>query len=242
MTTRESPVNYNFMENRAPSVERPCRISVVGTTGSGKTCLARRLASQSGLPLYELDSIRRDDNGDHLTHQEFVDTVTELASRDEWIIDGHYRDVRELVWDRADMVVWLNYPMPLVLGRLVRRFTERNGPAAWISPALDRPTTGGAGAAYTPSWWHRLKRLARTLRERGEYGRLLSAPDYAELHIVELKSLDDTEGWLRRQRPDGAPGANGRDLRVDVSQTRPGARGGVGGVRSPLQIHGSVTD
>ena len=33
--------------------------------------------------------------------------------------------MRDLVWGRAELLVWLDYPLPLVLGRVVRRTLQR---------------------------------------------------------------------------------------------------------------------
>ena len=164
------------------------RISVVGPSGSGKTHLARDLADRLGLPLHELDALRWDSNGRELSRVEFVDLVEALAAQDAWIIDGHYRDVRHLIWRRAEMVAWLNYPLPVVALRLLGRFRQKR-------QAL---STGLAGSAHpvTATWGRRLSRLARTIREHREYSRLLRAPEYSALAVTELKSGRATREWL----------------------------------------------
>jgi len=169
---------------------RPRRISVVGATGSGKTHLSRILADELGLPVYELDSLRRDSAGRELSHHDFARAVAELAARDEWIIDGHYRDVRELIWKRADTVLWLNYPLSRIFLQLVRRFSGKH------APAYSQAHLGNSGKA---SWRRRLGRLARTLRERGEYGRVLRGPGFEQVDVFELRSPEAAAEWVRRQ-------------------------------------------
>ena len=45
-----------------------------------------------------------------------------MAASDGWVIDGGYRGkLGDLVWERADTVVWLDQPLPLIMGRLLRR-------------------------------------------------------------------------------------------------------------------------
>lgn len=161
------------------------RISVVGPTGSGKTHLARALADRLGLPLYELDGLRWDSRGRELPRPEFVDLVAALAAQDNWIIDGHYRDVRHLIWRRAEMVVRLRYPLPVVALRLLGRFRQKRH-ALSVGPAYP----------VTATWGRRLSRLARTIRERREYDRLLRAPEYSGLAVTELKSVRATREWL----------------------------------------------
>lgn len=97
------------------------RVTVFGTTGSGKSTLARRLAGQTGLRVVELDALYwgRDWQGapvDLFRHR------VECETRDgDWIVVGNYGQVRDLVWHPADTLVWLDLPLPLVMGRLVRR-------------------------------------------------------------------------------------------------------------------------
>ena len=139
--------------------------------------------------MYELDSLRRDSAGREIASDEFADAVASLAGGDEWIIDGHYRDVRHLIWGRADTVVWLNYPLSVVAGHLFHRIRSKQGSGA----------AGGAKpAGPKASWRRRFARISKTLRERREYGRLLCGPEFAHVTVVELKSPDAAQEWLGR--------------------------------------------
>jgi hypothetical protein len=55
----------------------------------------------------------------------FRGAILKALDASQWITDGNYHSVRDLVWDRADCVVWLNYRLPLILTRLVRRTATR---------------------------------------------------------------------------------------------------------------------
>lgn len=101
------------------------RVVVIGTTGSGKSTMAERLAEQTGLRVVELDALYwgRDWQGapvDLFRHR------VERETRDGgWIVVGNYGQVRDLVWPSADTLVWLDLPLPLVMWRLVRRTLRR---------------------------------------------------------------------------------------------------------------------
>ena len=171
------------MSDAAARDRQPRRISIVGATGSGKSHLARELARKTGLPVHELDTVRRSD-ADH-----FEKSVEALTAADGWIIDGHYRDVRHLIWRRADTVLWLNYSPALVAARLLRRFAAKRR----------QPSEQARGAEPAKaSWRQRLGRLSRTVRERRDYGRVLCSSEYRGLTVVELRSASATEEWLRR--------------------------------------------
>ena len=42
-----------------------------------------------------------------------------------WVVDGNYAAVRDIVWPRAEVVVWLDYARWRVMGRVVRRTVKR---------------------------------------------------------------------------------------------------------------------
>ena len=101
------------------------RINVVGTSCSGKTTLARALATRLGVPHVELDALYWDRNWTPVPDDVFRARVIDAVRGERWLIDGGYSPVRDLTWSRADTVVWLDYPMPLVLARWARRTVRR---------------------------------------------------------------------------------------------------------------------
>lgn len=84
------------------------RVSVVGNSGSGKSTLGRALAARLGVPYVELDAIFHLPAWTELPRDEFRKQVGALAAGDAWVIDGNYLAVRDLVWARADTVVWID--------------------------------------------------------------------------------------------------------------------------------------
>ena len=103
------------------------RVSVVGNSGSGKSRLARALAARLGAPWVELDAIYHQPGWTELPVEDFRARVADAAAGDSWVIDGNYGAVRDVVWARADTVVWLDLPRPVVMWRVVRRTVRRAG-------------------------------------------------------------------------------------------------------------------
>lgn len=101
------------------------RVSLVGVSGSGKTTLGRRLAASLGVPFIELDSIVHQAGWVDLPRDEFRQRVGVALTVDGWVADGNDAAVQDLVWQRADTVVWLDLPRWLVMRRIVTRTVRR---------------------------------------------------------------------------------------------------------------------
>ena len=101
------------------------RVSVVGTSGSGKSTLARSLAARLGASFLELDSVYHQTDWVPLPTAEFRRRVSAVVAGERWVIDGNYSKVRDLVWARADTVVWLDLPRRTVMRRVAWRTLRR---------------------------------------------------------------------------------------------------------------------
>jgi adenylate kinase family enzyme len=101
------------------------RVSVVGNSGSGKSSLARELASLLGVPHLELDAIFHQPGWVPLAEDEFRRVVGAAAAGGGWVMDGNYSAVRPIVWARADTVVWLDLPRRTVMRQVVWRTLRR---------------------------------------------------------------------------------------------------------------------
>ncbi|MFN8439957.1 MAG: shikimate kinase [Caldilineaceae bacterium] len=97
------------------------RLVVVGTSGSGKTTLAMRVADKLRYPFIELDALFWKPNWVQEEKEIFRQKVNDALSGSHWTVAGNYSSVRELTWTRADTLVWLDYPLGLILWRLLRR-------------------------------------------------------------------------------------------------------------------------
>ncbi|MGW4635330.1 hypothetical protein [Nocardia sp. NPDC004415] len=99
---------------------------MVGTSGSGKSSLARRISRQLGIPHIELDAIHHRADWTPLPTEQFRAEVSERIAPERWVADGAYHSkLGFLVWDRADTVVWFDLPKAQVMFQIVRRSVSR---------------------------------------------------------------------------------------------------------------------
>jgi adenylate kinase family enzyme len=102
------------------------RISVIGPSGSGKSWTASRIAQWLEAPHVELDAIRHGPDWTETPDDEFQRIVRGATSGERWVVDGNYTSVvRQIIWDRATDVVWLDYPRRTVMRQVIWRSFSR---------------------------------------------------------------------------------------------------------------------
>jgi adenylate kinase family enzyme len=103
------------------------RIAIKGSSGAGKSILAAALSYRLGLPHVELDGLHHGPNWAAPSAELFRARVAEVLDDERgWIVDGNYEaKLGTFVLDRADLIVWLDLPLPIKLVRLTRRTARR---------------------------------------------------------------------------------------------------------------------
>lgn len=185
----------------APPAASMSRINVVGTTGSGKTTLARHLASCLDRPHIEMDALHWLPNWTSRPDAALRPLVADAVSAETWVLDGNYSRVRDIVWARATTIVWLNYTLQVMMWRLVRRTFKR-----WWSR---EPLWGTNHESLRTHLLTRdslfLWQLQTYKRRRAEYPRLFAQPQHAHLRIVEHRSPRATARWVAHLGCTGQP-------------------------------------
>lgn len=102
-----------------PLTER--RILVYGVTGSGKSTAATRIAAATALPLHLVDELTWLPGWVPVDDDVQRERFAEIVAADEWVLDTAYAAWKDLVLQRCQLVVGLDYPRWLSLARLVRR-------------------------------------------------------------------------------------------------------------------------
>ncbi|MGW3129095.1 adenylate kinase [Streptomyces sp. NPDC001123] len=167
------------------------RILVVGVTGAGKSTLARTLSSRLGLPYHEMDALYFDGPG-WAVNSGLAEDVSRLTAGPRWIIDSlGYPDVRDLLWDRADTVIWLDYPRRVVMPRVLRRSVRRTVTREALFGG-NRETWSGWLSREHPAWWAWSQHGARGR----EIGRRVGDLGFAPLETLRFGHPDDTATWL----------------------------------------------
>lgn len=175
--------------------DRPWRISVVGTIGSGKTTCAHEISRRLGISHVELDSLHWEANWVEAPDTVFRERVTRSLRDGSWVVDGNYHQVRDIVWKRSDTLVWLDYSLAIIMKRLAwrtfRRMVTRE--QLWKGNQENPRFLFGRDSVF---WWA----LKTYRRRRREYSRLLSQRENSHLTVVRLRSPKETREWLSKLR------------------------------------------
>lgn len=167
---------------------------VIGTTSSGKSTLAKRLSERLGLDFIELDALHWQANWTPATLEGFRASVETATSSQSWVVAGNYHTVRDLIWPRAQAVIWLDYSFPVVFWRLLTR-TVRRG---WTQEEL----WNGNREKF---WWHLKLWSEESLfnwlfktywRRKREIPALLALHENAHLKVFHFRSPRAAEEWL----------------------------------------------
>ena len=113
------------------------RVLIVGPSGSGKSTLARRLRDVLHLPLYHLDNIWWKDDKSHISRDEFDKALEKLLAKEEWIIDGDYSRTYRVRMEKADTIIFLDYPLELCLESAKNRVGTKRDDIPWIEEEFD---------------------------------------------------------------------------------------------------------
>lgn len=163
---------------------------MAGTSGAGKTTLAGRLSAVLGLPHTELDGLH---HGPGWTPRpEFMDDVRALAARDAWVSEWQYPAARPLLLERAELLVWLDLPVPVVMWQVTRRTLRRRlrRTPLWngnVEPPLRTVLTD---PDHILRWAWQSRHKLRGLDER-------LAREAPHVQVVRLRSRREVERWVR---------------------------------------------
>lgn len=172
------------------------RIVVIGTTASGKSTLAKTLAGKFGYAFIELDALFWEPGWEQANLFDFWERVEAAIEPDAWVVAGNYSRVRDLIWERAEAVIWLDYPFRIAFWRLLVRTIRR---------AVTREELWNGNRE---KFWRHLKLwseeslfhwLFKTYwRRKREIPILFSLPGYEHLKKFRFKHPRELEDWLER--------------------------------------------
>jgi len=171
-------------------VERPARVLVYGVTGSGKSTIAAAVADRLGLPLHLVDDLTWEPGWVQVPADVQRARIAEICAQPRWVLDSAYSSWKDLPLDAADLIVGLDYPRWLSMGRLLRRTVSRIARRTPICNGNYETVRNSILARDSIVVWH-FKSFARKRRRM----RAWHAADPSR--VLLLRTPRATDAWLR---------------------------------------------
>ena len=159
------------------------RIVVIGCPGSGKSTLSRELHNKTGIPLYHLDMMYWNADKTTVERRVFLERLSRVLQKGEWIIDGNYSTTMELRIAACDTVIFLDYPTDLCLAGIRERRGKLRSDMPWIETEDDAEFI-----EFIKSYDEKQKPRVLDLFEK-----------YSEKNIIILKSREMADEFLNME-------------------------------------------
>jgi adenylate kinase family enzyme len=140
----------------------------------------------------ELDALFWKPNWKESDREIMLTRVEEITCTNAWVTDGNYGFLRDILWSRAQALVWLDYSLPFILWRLWWRTWRR---------VITKELLWGINRERL--WAQFFNRDSLFLwawktygRHKREYPALFTQSPYVHLKIYHFKRSRDVEEWL----------------------------------------------
>jgi adenylate kinase family enzyme len=157
------------------------------------------LAKKMDLDFIELDALNWEPGWVNAEPEIFQTRVELAICSEKWVVAGNYGKVRNITWPKAEAVIWLDYPLSLILWRLLKRSVQR----WWTRELL-------WGTNYERLWpqfkfWSDESLFVWAFktywRRKREFPLLFQQPEYSHLKVYKFKTPAETQDWLSSIQP-----------------------------------------
>ena len=156
------------------------KVIVIGCPGIGKSTISRELHKKTGIPLYHLDMMYWNADKTTVEKSVFIERLSVVLEKDEWIIDGNYSSTMELRMAACDTVIFLDYPLDVCLDGIKERRGKPRGDMPWIETEEDAEFI-----EFIKSYDEQQKPKVLELLEK-----------YSDKNIVNFKSREEADAFL----------------------------------------------
>ena len=156
------------------------KVIVIGCPGSGKSTVSRALHNKTGIPLYHLDMMYWNADKTTVEKSVFLERLSVVLQKNEWIIDGNYGSTMELRMAACDTVIFLDYPIEICLDGIKERRGKPRSDMPWIETEEDAEFI-----EFIKSYNEQQKPKVLELLEK-----------YSDKNIVIFKSREEADAFL----------------------------------------------
>ncbi|MCI3879186.1 MULTISPECIES: adenylate kinase [Acinetobacter] len=173
-------------------------INVVGTSASGKTTFACRLAQKLGLAHIEMDDLFWLDDWQETPDHEFFSKLQHQMDQATggWVLDGNYSRTQDLKLRYIDTIIWLDYSFSLNLYRSVKRAISRavTQKRLWANSNNRESFKSSFLSKDSIILWM----ISHHAKNRKKYVAMMSDPQYQQIQFVHLSSPKQAAAFLQQ--------------------------------------------
>jgi len=175
-------------------------INIIGTTGSGKSTFARKLADQRKLQYIELDNLLWLDDWQESSNDALflkLKIAMENAATG-WTIDGLYTRTIPMIMEKVDTVIWLDYSFSLNLYRSVKRAISRavTQKRLWANSNNRESFKTSFLSKDSIILWM----ITHHAKNRKKYLAMINDPQYQHIQFIHLTSPKQTEAFFKQMK------------------------------------------
>ena len=156
------------------------KVIVIGCPGSGKSTVSRALHNKTGISLYHLDMMYWNADKTTVEKSVFLERLSDVLEKDEWIVDGNYGSTMEMRMAACDTVIFLDYPLDVCLDGIKERRGKPRSDMPWIETEEDAEFI-----EFIKNYNEQQKPKVMELLEK-----------YGDKNIVILKSREEADAFL----------------------------------------------
>ena len=160
------------------------KVIVIGCPGSGKSTVSRALHNKTGIPLYHLDMMYWNADKTTVEKSVFLERLSVVLEKDEWIIDGNYGSTMKLRMAACDTVIFLDYPLDVCLDGIRERRGKSRSDMPWVETEED--------AEFVE--------FIKNYNEQQKPKVLELLKKYGDKNIVILKSREQVDAFLNGEK------------------------------------------
>lgn len=171
------------------------RINVVGTSGSGKSTVAKKIADKLSIPYVEMDKVFWGPDWYWPSDKEFFSNLQKELSGNEWVLDGNYTRTIPIKWEKTQIVVWVDLPFTRTLYQAVKRAIKRSMTQEEIWPGT------GNKESFRKNFFSKDSIILWTLKNykkvKTKYESYMKDERYSHLKFIRLCSHKEIDKFLK---------------------------------------------
>ncbi len=174
------------------------RVNVIGTSGSGKSTFARKLARVLDCDYVEMDKVFWLPNWEEPSNEVFLPKLEKALAGSRWVCDGNYGRTVPVKWRNVEMVIWLDYSFKRTLYQAFFRAIRR----AWTKEEMWEGT--GNRESFRKMFFSKKSIVWWTITSHGKmrarHEQYFSDPVFKNIRFVRLKDHSEADRFIRSQQ------------------------------------------